>query len=311
MNDPARTGLCVGQRPSLYVGAGLSGDAARLLGRYIATNDHMDELYISNLMDAVGSLFEGLRGSRSLTQLDIALRLSEQLVQSVLPFLMNAPKLKELGLNLGRETLRPILRTLNGSTIEKLSLENSDIADGDLSAIGSCNLPNLQSLSLMKSGITSVPPLYGFPNLTTLSLCGNKIDKDGFTRLNEYLASDSCRLDSLNLCNTGMEDEDISSIAGALKHNRSVTKLDLRGNHCCEAGYRSMKKLVDISSIKATLASDGCLWEIDLHKHLAAARTAAEILSDPSEDPNYGEVDLAAAISADFAATEESEEADG
>ena len=93
VNNPARTELYVGQR--------LSDDAARLLGRYIATNDHLDDLYISNSMDAVDSLFEGLRGSRSLTQLDIALRLSEQLVQPVLPFLMNAPKLKELVLNLG------------------------------------------------------------------------------------------------------------------------------------------------------------------------------------------------------------------
>ena len=55
-------------------------------------------------------------------------------------------------------------------------------------------------------------------------------------RLNEYIASDSCQLDSLNLGGTGMADEDISSLTRALKHNRSVTGLDLRGNDCGEAG---------------------------------------------------------------------------
>ncbi|EJK47122.1 hypothetical protein THAOC_34187 [Thalassiosira oceanica] len=102
--------------------------------------------------------------------------------------LTNAPKLKDLWLNLGSESLRLIVRTLNGSSIEVLALRNSDI--GDISAIG-CNLPNLKCLRLSTSGITSVPPLHGFPELTSLVLNGNKIDKEGFARLNAHLASDS------------------------------------------------------------------------------------------------------------------------
>ena len=82
MNDPART--------QLYVGGGLSDDAARLLGRYIAANDHLSQLRIFNDFDAADSLFDGLRGSRSLVKLSITPRFSVQLVQTMLPFLMNA-----------------------------------------------------------------------------------------------------------------------------------------------------------------------------------------------------------------------------
>ena len=255
MNDPAQT--------SLHVGGGLADDAARLLGRYIATNEHLSQLRIFNDVDAADSLFEGLRGSRSLTYLGIATRLSSQEVQSILPFLMNAPKLKALRLNLGHASFRAIIRTLR--SIESLSLTDSDI--GDVSAICPCNLPNLECLDLDSSGIISVPSLHGFPELTALSLYGNKIGKEGFASLNEYLASDSCQLDSLNLGDTGMADDDISSLTRALKHNRSVEEVCLRGNDCGEAGYRSiLKMLLDISSIKATIQSNTCLLIIDLHK---------------------------------------------
>ena len=82
MNNPHQTELCVGR--------GISADAARLLGRYIATNDHLRQLYIYNGLD-VGSLFEGLggSGSPSLNTLTIEPRLSEQVVQSMLlPFFL-------------------------------------------------------------------------------------------------------------------------------------------------------------------------------------------------------------------------------
>ena len=115
--------------------------------------------------------------------------------------------------------------------------------------------------------MTSVPPLHGFPKMNRLILHGNKIDKEGFARLNEYLANGSCPLQHLNLAYTGMTDEDISSLAQALKFNRSVAHLYLSGNDCDEAGYRSiLKMLIDISSIKATLESNTCLLGIVLPK---------------------------------------------
>ena len=57
-NVPSRTSLhlCLG-----VGGERLSDNAARLLGRYITTNDHMTHLYINGL-DAVDALFEGLVG---------------------------------------------------------------------------------------------------------------------------------------------------------------------------------------------------------------------------------------------------------
>ena len=266
-NDPRRT--------ALHLGTGLPDEAMRLLGRYIATNDHLKSLHLSSNV-AVGSLFDEPGGSRSLIRIDIDIRLSEQLVQSVLTFLMNAPKLKGLRLNLESASLRPIVRALNGRSIESLSLMDGDI--GDASAFGSCNLPSLGSLVLMSSGMTSFPPLHGFPALTWLSLYGNKIDKGGFARLNEYLASDSCSLQSLNLHKTGMADDDISLITRALKRNRSVEELDLSENDCGEEGYRSiLKMMVDISSIKATFESNTFLCDIMLPEE-----------NDESDSDGYG-----------------------
>ena len=248
----------------------LSGDAWRLLGRYISTNDHLTQLIIYSsaahrTSESLLLLFDGLRESRSLTVLTINIRLSEQAVQSMVPFLMNAPKLNKLAINLGSESLRTIVRTLDGSSIEQLMLDRGDL--GDASAIGSCKMPNLKFLELQKSGMSSVPPLHGFPQLNSLSLFGNKIDKEGFARLNEYLGCDSCPLRTLGLGYTGMTDEDILSLTQALKHNSSVRDLYLGGNDCGEAGYRSiLKMVVDISSIKATIESNTCLHEIELPK---------------------------------------------
>ena len=199
-NDPRRT--------TLHLGADLfeeelSDDAARLLGRYITSNDHIMELRIPNGFYAVDSLFEGLRGSRSLVKLAMNSALSEELVQAVLPLLSWArtPKLKELRINLGSASLRPIIRTLHGRSIECLSLRDCNI--DDVSEIGSCNLPNLKRLDIEESGIISVPSLHGFPELKSLLLSYNKIDSEGFARLNAYLASDSCQLYSLFLIRTG------------------------------------------------------------------------------------------------------------
>lgn len=55
------------------------------------TNDHLKTLEISDSVVAVDALFEWLRGSHSLTELVIDVELSEQSVQSMLPFLMNSP----------------------------------------------------------------------------------------------------------------------------------------------------------------------------------------------------------------------------
>ncbi|EJK61214.1 hypothetical protein THAOC_18338, partial [Thalassiosira oceanica] len=271
-NDPGMTSIHID-------GEDLSDNAARLLGRYIATNDHMREISMRDVSD---SLFERLRGSRSLTELIFDSMLSYQTAQSMVQFLMNAPKLNKLEFRRGSSYLRVIIRTLNGRrSIEKLSLDYCD--PGSVSTIGSCILPNLKSLRLANSGMTSPPPLHGFPKLYALSLFGNKINKEGFARLNEYLASDSCQLQHLNLADTGMTDEDIQLLARALKSNRSVSHLNLYGNYCGEAGYRSiLKTVLDMSSIKATLGSNTCLHEIVLPKE-NDYRYESESDSDASE----------------------------
>jgi len=262
-NDPRRTTLHLGF--DFDFEEGISDDAARLLGRYITTNEHLTQLHIHNGFGAIDTLFEGLRGSRSLVKLAMYPALSEKSLQTMLPLLSWArtPKLKDLQINLGSAPLRPILRTLNGRSIESLSLRGDAIRN--ISEIGSCNLPNLNHLCFETSGMTSVPSLHGFLELRTLSLSCNSIDRDGLTRLNAYLASDSCQICSLTMADTGMADEDISSLTQALKLNRSILGLYLSGNDCGEAGYRSiLKMLLDISSIKATIESNTRLHRIAL-----------------------------------------------
>ncbi|EJK66848.1 hypothetical protein THAOC_12186, partial [Thalassiosira oceanica] len=116
-NDPGMTSIHID-------GEDLSDNAARLLGRYIATNDHMREISMRDVSD---SLFERLRGSRSLTELIFDSMLSYQTAQSMVQFLMNAPKLNKLEFRRGSSYLRVIIRTLNGRrSIEKLSLDYCD-----------------------------------------------------------------------------------------------------------------------------------------------------------------------------------------
>ena len=203
-NDPRRTTLHLGF--DFDFEEGISDDAARLLGRYITTNEHLTQLHIHNGFGAIDTLFEGLRGSRSLVKLAMYPALSEKSLQTMLPLLSWA------------------------RTIESLSLRGDAIRN--ISEIGSCNLPNLNHLCFETSGMTSVPSLHGFLELRTLSLSCNSIDRDGLTRLNAYLASDSCQICSLTMADTGMADEDISSLTQALKLNRSILGLYLSGNDC-------------------------------------------------------------------------------
>ena len=286
-NDPSRTTIHLGF--DFDFEEGLSDDAARLMGRYISTNKHLTQLQISNGMGAEVALFEGLRGgSLSLTSLDTTTRarLSEQLVQAMLPFLRNTPKLKALKLHLGSASFQLLIRALNGRSIEYLSLRDSDL--GDISSIGPCNLTSLTCLELTRSRTTSIPPLLGFPELRKLFLSRNKIDKEGFARLNEYLAGDSCQLEYLYLCDTGMEDEDISSLARALEHNRSIIRLQLEGNTCGATGYMSiLKTVLDISTIKATLESNTCLHGIRLPKENAFNLGHLDGLNSDSDENEY------------------------
>ena len=126
-----------------------------------------------------------------------------------------------LKLDLGSASLHPIIHALNGRSIKKISLRGDDI--GDVSEFGSCNWPSLSSLYLWRSGLTSVPSLLGFSELQFLYLNRNKIDREGFARLNTYIASDSCRLCFLGLDDTGMADEDISHF---LEHSSATDLLE-------------------------------------------------------------------------------------
>jgi len=220
--------------------------AWQLLGRYIANNTHLDDINLNHcgITDEIMALlFEGLTRSASLT----SLRLSQnefgiEGLRSMIQFLQNSPLLKSLWFNLpdtqifNTKCFDLIIRSLNGTFIQNLCFVRCNITD--ISALESCNLPNL--------GI--------------LSLIGNKIGRDGCLVLSNLLRQEDTVLTHLYLQNTGIDDEGAKTIANSLQENTQLEGLTLEDNDITEEGRRAfLKLLVDISSMESIYTSNHTL----------------------------------------------------
>ena len=68
----------------------------------------------------------------------------------------------------------------------------------------------------------------------------------------------------LHLNNVGIDDDDVEILANSLKHNTSLTNLDLGRNNITEIGYRTVLKLLnDVSSIDNTYNSNHSLTKVN------------------------------------------------
>ena len=226
--------------------------AWRLLGRYIANNTHMKEVFLNscNLTDEEMSLlFKELVKSVSLERLDIDdNRFGIDGVRSMVPLLQNSPHLSTLMMggnrNINSECFGALLSALDGHpSVEKLFFINSNVTD--ISALESYNLPNLRELVLNH----------------------NNVGRDGCSILSNMVQKDGSTLTELFLINNGIDDEGAEMIASSIKQNPTFTKLHLGSNNGIteEKGCKAfLKLLMDVSSIENTYTSNHTLAECTL-----------------------------------------------
>jgi len=114
--------------------------------------------------------------------------------------------------------------------------------------------------NLTRKAVNSIPQ-----RLRQLSLAKNQINADGCRELAKFLRGKST-LKELWLNANRIDDECISILVNALKHNTSLEQLGLSDNDgISKEGHGQLLRLVnDISSIKATLQSNHSLHRITI-----------------------------------------------
>ena len=232
-NDPDVINFTI--RP--YDGREVTGLAWRLLGRYIANNAHLKDISLDRCEltdEQIISLFSGLRSSTSLGWLDLDKNeFGIDGVRCMLPFLQNSPHLSTLFMgsntNINTECFEVLVSALDGKSIEELHLYHCNITD--ISALNTCNLPNLR----------------------ILGLADNNIGREGCIVLSNMLQKEDTMLEALYLESTGIDDQGVEIIATSLKHNTKLKTMNLSNNSITEKGHWAfLKLLVDVSSIENT-----------------------------------------------------------
>ena len=234
--------------------------AWRLLGRYIANNEHLNRLDVdeSRLTDEMMSLlFKELTSSRSLKRLDIDCNeFGIEGVRSMIPLVQNSPNLTTLYMgantNINTECFDALISALHGRPIEKLYSYQCNITD--ISALDRYNLPNLQ----------------------TLNLSSNKIGRDGCITLSNLLQKEGSNLTALILRSVNFGDDEVEIIAASLKHNTKLKELYLPGNNLTnEACVVFLKLLANITSIESTYTSNYTLTTCELNGDFDKAHAKA------------------------------------
>ena len=250
--------------------------AWRLLGRYIAKNNHLNkiELDCCNITDQkMASLFVELTGSTSLTSFRLdGNSFGLEGLQSMVSFLENAPNLSHVDLsgnnNINTECFVLLVQTLHGRPLEvKLTL-----------SICNCNIANISALDR-----------YTLPNLKQLTLSGNNIGREGCITLSNMLQQEGSNLSYLHLDGTGIDDDGAELLATSLENNTKLHTLYLRGNNITERGYKAcLKVLIDIRSIENTYNSNHTLKVLKLPPLTSAGMYwMREIVRDATHI-NYG-----------------------
>lgn len=237
-----------------------TNDSFELVAQYIANNTHLREMsldYTCLTDEQVVQLFTHLTKSNSLESMGLG-SMSEadagaepintglngvgiNGLRSMVPFLQNTPQLDTFHCtcspNVNAECFRLLIDTFHGNT--KL-IEIS---------VGSCNIDDISALKTCS-----------IPNLSSLSLHGNKIGSNGCKALSYMLKRKVSSLSYLDLGDNSIGDEGAEILATSLKQNSKLGYLSLDNNNITERGSRSFLKLVnDISSIESTYNSNHTL----------------------------------------------------
>ena len=230
--------------------------AWELLGRYIAKNAHLEEVFLNGcyLTDrTMALLFKELVSSVSLERIFLSNNaFGIDGLRCILPVLENAPQLKSLSLGLSRnintECFELLISTLDGKSVEGLYL-------------GGCNITDVSALDT-----------YNLPNLQRLNLGGNSIGREGCITISNLLQRESAALKHLSLNNTDMGDQEAEMIASSLKRNTKLEELDLIRSNITGRGCLAFFKLLnDVSSIDNTYNSNHTLNKVDLAEYVTSA----------------------------------------
>jgi len=224
--------------------------AWKLLGRYIANNTHLTILDLRHCRisdEKIALLFSELVGSGSLDSVDLdSNRFGIDGVRSMLPFLMNSPKLEVLTFcsnnNLDTECFELLVSTLHSvsSKLNHLSF-------------GYCNITDISALEP-----------YNLPDLEKLVLSHNSIGREGCVTLSNLLQREGSTLTDLFLDNTGMGDEEAEILATSLKHNTKLKILSIANNNITERGKGAFLKLLVDASFEHVYNSNHTLISLTL-----------------------------------------------
>jgi len=245
-NDPNYTEFILDSRNADQ----FTDQAWTLLGRYIANNTHLKKINLGNCLDdeQVELLFGGLTKSVSLERLELNDNdFGIVGVRSMIPFLQNSPNLSIIFCGnsiFDTECFEVLVSALNGKSIKELYFYGCNITD--VSALETCNLPNLQTLDLDR----------------------NKIGRAGCITISNLLQKEGSTLTRLYLNLTGMGDEEAEFLANSLKHNTKLKELHLQGRGIGLNGYTAfLKLLVDMSSTKSIYTSNHTLERCELSEY--------------------------------------------
>mmetsp|Transcript_19249 Transcript_19249/g.35981 ORF Transcript_19249/g.35981 Transcript_19249/m.35981 type:complete len:526 (+) Transcript_19249:523-2100(+) len=266
--------------------------AWELLGRYIAENNHLEDLgFDCGLTDEkMTLLFKHLTRSASLKTLDISRNnFGLDGIQSMIPFLKNSPNLTTLAAsfndNINADCFSLLVNALHDGPIEVLDIGKCSIED--ITALETYSLPHLKSLDLQCNNIRIMPSLELLPHLKTLDLAKNNIGiipslekctnlqclhlnrnsigMQGCMSISNLLKNTSSRLRILYLDSNDIGDEEAEILADSLRHNTALTRLWLGGNKFKEVGLRAFLKLLNnVSSIEQTYKSNHTLITLGL-----------------------------------------------
>jgi len=132
----------------------------------------------------------------------------------------------------------PIAFILKQSSLKSLDLNGLGCGDDYGVAISKCLgvLQHLKELNLSCNRLTdiSLKPILNsakkMMNLTKLDLSFNDMDELGADQLRSLLLLTTCKVHTLNLSNTDVDDNECAELAEAISYNKSLTHLDLSRN---------------------------------------------------------------------------------
>ncbi|XP_038657031.1 NACHT, LRR and PYD domains-containing protein 3-like [Scyliorhinus canicula] len=237
----------------------LSDSCAENLAFAVSTNWSLKDLNLSN----------NKLGDSAVRLLSVALRNPER-------------KIQKLGLadacltGSCAEVLVSILDT--NQSLTDLNLSSNKLGDSGVKLLcGALRKPDckIQKLGLSAVSLTAscaedlASTLHANSALTVLNLSYNKLGDSGMKLLSAALRNPDCKIQRLQLCDTGFSALSIQDLASALSTNRSLIELDLGHNKLCDAGVKHLSEALKNQNWKIqklrlddTRLSDSCINDL-------------------------------------------------